>query len=117
MTPIYVTVTLIAASVYGYAAYMNFTRDEMVIRAAERVHAPQSWIYPLGTLLAAGAAGLLLGLAVPELGAAAGIGLVLYFLCAVGAHVRAHDGFGLAAVFLLLAVAALSLSLTHHDLL
>jgi hypothetical protein len=41
---------------------------------------------PFGTLLAAGALGLLVGFAVPVIGTAAAIGLVLYFLGAVGAH-------------------------------
>jgi hypothetical protein len=46
---------------------------------------------PLGTLLASGAVGLLTGFAVPALGTAAAIGLVLYFICAVTAHLRVRD--------------------------
>lgn len=116
MIVVYIAVTVVAASAYAYAAYMNFVRHESVIRAAERVHAPQSWMLPLGSLLAAGAVGLLVGFALPIIGTAAGIGLVLYFICAVGAHLRVRDPFGLAAAFLLLAVAALSVSLAHRGL-
>jgi hypothetical protein len=70
---------------------------------------------PLGTVLAAGAIGLLAGLALPPLGLAAAIGLVLYFVCAIGAHVRAHDrGVGGAVFFLILAACALATNLAYH---
>jgi len=71
---------------------------------------------PLGTVLAVGAVGLLVGLAVPVLGEAAAVGLVLYFVCAIGAHVRARDtGVGGAVFFLLLAAGALVTSLAYHS--
>jgi hypothetical protein len=70
---------------------------------------------PLGTVLAAGAIGLLVGLALPPLGLAAAIGLVLYFVCAIGAHVRARDrGVGGAVFFLILAACALATNLAYH---
>ena len=66
----------------------------------------------LGILKAAGAIGLLVGIAVPQIGIAAAAGLVLFFIAAIITHLRAHDySFGLAVVFLLLAVAALVLRL------
>jgi hypothetical protein len=69
----------------------------------------------LGALLAAGALGLLAGLAVPVLGTLAAGGLVLYFLGALGAHLRVRDyNFGPWAVFLSAAVAALALNLAYH---
>lgn len=46
----------------------------------------------VGALKVAGAVGLLLGLlGVRYLGAAAAVGLVLFFLGAIGVHLRAHD--------------------------
>ena len=45
----------------------------------------------IGALEIAGAAGLLLGLAVPVLGALAGAGLLLLLVGAVITHVRNHD--------------------------
>jgi MFS superfamily sulfate permease-like transporter len=58
--------------------------------------------------LASGAVGLLLGFAVPVLGVAAAIGLVVYFVGAVSAHLRARDTDVAGAVsFLVLVVAAL----------
>ncbi len=66
----------------------------------------------LGILKAAGAIGLPVGIAVPQIGIAAAVGLVLFFVAAIITHLRAHDySFGLAVVFLLLAVAALVLRL------
>jgi hypothetical protein len=71
---------------------------------------------PLGVLLASGAVGLLAGFAVPALGTAAAIGLVVYFICAVNAHLRVGDrGFGGAVFFLVLAVTALTTSLAYHN--
>jgi DoxX-like family len=54
---------------------------------------------------------------VPWIGAAAAIGLILFFVCAIYTHVRARDfspQFGLAIGFLSLAVAALVLGLATH---
>lgn len=117
MTAAYIAVTVLAAIALAYAAYLNFVRDELVIAAAERVRVPDSWIYPLGTLLATGALGLLVGLAVPWMGTAAAVGVVLYFVCAVAAHLRVHDRqIGPAAAFLALAVAALAVGLAHRGL-
>jgi hypothetical protein len=60
----------------------------------------------LGILKAAGAIGLLVGIGVPLIGTAAAVGLVLFFIGAIITHLRARDySFGLAVVFLLLAVA------------
>ena len=73
---------------------------------------PDSWITMLGLLKAAGALGLLAGIAVPLIGTAAAVGLVLFFVGAIITHLRAGDySFGLAVVFLLLAIAALVLRL------
>jgi hypothetical protein len=52
---------------------------------------PRSWLPPLAILKGAGAAGLLLGLlGVRPLGIAAATGLVLFFIGALAAHVRAR---------------------------
>jgi hypothetical protein len=111
----YLITTILAALVNGYAASLNFAGAESVKLVADRVRVSRGWMVPLGTLLAAGAAGLLAGLAVPALGTAAGIGLVLYFVCAIGAHVRARDRrLGGAVFFLLLAAAALTTGLADH---
>jgi hypothetical protein len=115
MHVIYLLATILAALANGYAASLNFTGAESVKLVADRVQVSRGWMLPLGTVLAAGAGGLLAGLVVPALGTAAAIGLVLYFICAVIAHVRVHDRkLGGAVVFLLLALAALTTGLTDR---
>ena len=112
----YLVITVVAALMYGYAASLNFVGAESVKVVADRVHVSQKWMIPFGVLLSAGAGGLLLGLVVPALGIAAGIGLVLYFICALSAHVRAHDrGIGGAVTFLVLALAVLTVDVLYRS--
>jgi hypothetical protein len=98
----------------GFAASLNFVRAESVKLVADRVQVSRGWMVPLGMLLAAGAVGLLAGVVVPVLGTAAAIGLVLYFVCAVIAHVRVRDRHvGGAVFFLVLAATALIASISY----
>jgi hypothetical protein len=111
----YLAITIMAAFANGYAAFLNVAGAESVRVVADRVRVSQTWMIPLGTLLAAGAIGLLIGLAAPVLGQVAAIGLILYFICAVSAHIRARDpGFGAAVFFLALAACALVANLAYH---
>ena len=99
----------------GYAAFLNFTGAESVKTLADQVRVPRSWMIPLGTVLASGAAGLLAGIVVPALGTVAASGLVLYFICAVVAHLCAGDPhFGGAILFELLAIGALATGIAYH---
>jgi hypothetical protein len=112
----YVVTTLLAAFTVGYAAFLNFVGAESVKIAADRVHVSQEWMIPFGILLASGALGLLVGLAAPGLGAAAGIGLVVYFICALSAHLRAGDlHIAGALTFLVLVAAALATNLAYQS--
>ncbi len=111
----YLAMTILAALANGYAACLNFAGAESVKVVADRVRVSRRWMVPLGTVLACGAAGLLTGLVVPALGTTAAIGLVLYFICAVTAHLRVHDRqVGGAVFFLLLAAAALTADLAYR---
>lgn len=114
----YVAVTAVAAIAYAYAAVLNFSHSKSVAEVAERLRVPVSWMARLGLLLAAGSLGLVAGFAVPALGAAAACGLILYFLCAAGAHIRARDTRLLNWVnwagFCSLAVAALAVGLAYR---
>jgi hypothetical protein len=87
----YLVTTILAALANGYAASVNFVGAESVKVVADRVRVSRGWMVPLGTLLACGAVGVLAGFAVPALGTAAAIGLVLYFICAVTAHLRVRE--------------------------
>jgi DoxX-like protein len=112
----YVAITILAALAYTYAASMNFVGAASVKVIADKVQVSQEWMVPFGTLLASGAVGLLIGFAVPALGVAASIGLVVYFVCALGAHIRVRDRQIAGAVsFLVLAVAALIAGLGYHN--
>ena len=118
MLAVYVAVTVVAAMAYAVAAVLNFTHNKSVVETAERLRVPVSWQVPLGFLLGAGSLGLVAGFVVPALGTAAASGLVLYFVCAAGAHIRARDtrllGWINWATFFLLAVAALVVGLAYH---
>src|SRR5215212_2960755 len=109
----YVVVTLMAIAANTFAATADFMRLKFVLIIAAKVRVPESWLPMLGTLKAAGALGLLLGLiGVPLIGTAAAVGLVLLFVCAITAHLRVRDySIGPAVTFVLLAVAALVLGL------
>lgn len=103
-----IIVTLVAAAANAWAAVLSIARAPSVRQTADRVQVPAGWMVPLGVLLGAGAIGLVAGLVVPPLGIAAGAGLVVYFVGALGAHVRARDpGVAGAVFFLLLALGAL----------
>lgn len=111
----YLAITILAASTNAYAAVLSLSGADSVMATADRVQVSRRWMLPFGTLLAAGALGLLVGFVAPTIGAAAAGGLVMYFIGAVGAHVRARDKeFGGAVFFLLLAAAALVTNITYY---
>ena len=109
----YIIVTVLAAAANTFSATLDFIRYKQILINMAKVGVSESWITILGILKAAGALGLLIGIGVPLIGIAAAVGLVLFFVAAIITHLRARDySFGLAVVFLLVAVAALVLRLT-----
>lgn len=112
----YVVVTIVVALANSCAAALNFAGAESVKIVADEVRVSRKWMIRFGILLACGAVGLLIGFAVPALGTAAAIGLVVYFICAVSAHIRVRDPKVAGAVsFLVMAVAALAVGLGHRS--
>jgi hypothetical protein len=105
--------TLLAAAL-AYAAVRKLSHRPEVVRSYSRVGVPEDRLDHLAVILLAGAAGLLVGLAWAPIGIAAAIGVIVYFLLAVAAHVRADDLQNVATpvVIELVAVAALVLQLT-----
>ncbi|WP_328299625.1 DoxX family protein [Streptomyces sp. NBC_00435] len=83
-------VTVLAAAMSGFSGYSLLARAPFVVQAMEQYEVPETWWTPLGVAKAAGALGLLIGLFVPAVGIAAGIGLVLYYAGAVITVVRAR---------------------------
>jgi hypothetical protein len=111
----YVTVTALAAIFSGGAAVTYLIGHEYPKAQLDMKRLPRSWVPMLGTLLAAGAVGLLAGFAVPLLGVLAAGGLVLYFVGALGAHLRVGSRrLAGPAVFFLVVVAALLTNLGYH---
>jgi hypothetical protein len=108
----YVVVTVLAAAANVFSATCDFVRSKQVSIAMAKAGVPESWMTMLGILKAAGALGLLVGIGVPLIGTAAAVGLILFFVAAIITHLRARDySFGLAVVFLLLALVALVLGI------
>jgi hypothetical protein len=103
----YVVVTLLATAANIYAATADFSRAEWIVVNMSKMGVPQSWMLPLGALKMAGALGLLIGFGVPLIGVAASAGLVLFFIGAIVAHMRAHWYSFYPVAFLLLAVGSL----------
>jgi len=85
-------------------------RMEQVVAPITSIGVPPSWLPLLAGVEFVGAAGLIIGLFVPVIGIAASIGVILYFVGAVIAHVRAGDSTIAAPAFLaFMAVGALIL--------
>jgi hypothetical protein len=109
----YVVITVLTATANSYAAAVDFMRAGWILDNMAKYGVPQSWLWSLGVLKAAGALGLLVGFTVPAIGVAASVGLVLYFAAAVVTVMRArwYSHVRYPAMFLVLAVAALALRL------
>lgn len=114
MSTAYLVVTVVAAAMAAFSAGSVFFRAEWTVKPLADYGVPRAWWPWLGAAKAAGAAGLLAGLAVPVIGRLAAIGLVLYFLGAVITVLRArwfsHVPFPL--VYAAPAVASLVLGMT-----
>ncbi|MGW6918224.1 DoxX family protein [Kitasatospora sp. NPDC054939] len=113
----YVVVTVAAAAAIGGIVVADLVRAPFVLANSAAVGVPQSWIPRLAGLKAAGSAGLLLGLfGVEPVGVAAGSGLVVFFVAAVGVHLRtrALGTLVFPVGFLLLVVAALVLGVLSY---
>ncbi|GAB3825896.1 DoxX family protein [Kribbella italica] len=82
------TIACVVANAFIVAA--DLARAKFVLANSAEVGLRPEALPWLAVLKGAGAAGLLAGLAgLTPLGLAAAVGLVLFYLCALGAHVRA----------------------------
>ena len=101
---------LVAAAVLGSgAAKLAGAKQSLAIRDRLGV-APWLW-RTVGVLEVAAAGGLAAGLAVPVLGIAAAVGLVLLLIGAIGTHARSHDlSHAAPAVALVLLTAAAAIT-------
>lgn len=116
MSIAYVLVIVVTILANGVEAVANLAGAAFVKQNAEEVGVPFSWLPMLGLLKGAGAVGLLFGLVgVRPLGIAAAVGLVLFFIGALVAHVRGRVFHNIAfpAAFEAFAVASLILLATR----
>lgn len=113
---LYIVVTVLTAIVTAGVAVADYIPAGFVLANSARVGMPRSWLPMLGTLKLAGAVGLVAGLLwVRVIGVAAAVGLVLFFIGAVVAHVRARvlSNIAVPGGYLLLSAASLVLAAAH----
>ena len=90
MTATHLTLTLIASIAALGGAVLNLTGHRIPVTEAQRLSVPLEWLrFPIGASYALGFLGLLVGLAVPAVGIVAAAGFVVFFVLAIGAHLRA----------------------------
>ncbi|MFI6287991.1 DoxX family protein [Streptomyces sp. NPDC051018] len=109
----YVIVTAVTVAANAGIAAADFAKAEFVLANSAEVNVPRTRLPWLATLKAAGAVGLLAGLAgFRLLGLAAATGLVLFYVGAVATHIRARVFHNIAfpGAYLALAVASLALA-------
>ncbi len=68
---------------------MTFRPPRFIAACLDGVNLPRDWWWVLAVVKFVAAAGLVAGLWVPGVGLAAVVGLIVYFLAAAGAHIRA----------------------------
>ncbi|MFM8970892.1 MAG: DoxX family protein, partial [Actinomycetota bacterium] len=79
---------IVLAVLCATSAIGDFLKFPSVMRAAETVGCPPSLCTVLGLIKVAASVGLIVGLDGNVVGTAAAAGLSIYFVLAVGAHVR-----------------------------
>ena len=104
-------VSILLAAMLTLSAIRKLSHREDVVETYVRVGVPADRLDHLAIILLAGAAGVIAGLFWAPIGVAAGIGLVVYFLLAIAAHIRADDEEHIAPPLVLEVAAAGALAL------
>ena len=112
----YAVIAVLLTLVLVASAYAKLTKNKGLVDSFAGLGVPLGILPFLASCEIAGVAGLLVGLWYPSLGIAAAIGLVLYFVGAVGAHARKRDFKGIPAPLVILIFAAAALSLRAASL-
>jgi hypothetical protein len=116
MNTAYMIVVVTTAIATAAVAVPDYIPARFVLANSAKVGVARSWLPTLGTLKLAGAVGLIAGLlGLPAIGVAAAAGLVLFFIGAVIAHVRARVLYNITfpGGYLALSAASLVLMLVH----
>jgi uncharacterized membrane protein YphA (DoxX/SURF4 family) len=117
MSIAYLVITILLAAIVTFSGIGKIRHDPRIVQIIhEVVGVPLKYFSLLAACEFAGAAGIVLGIWWPYLGMAAGIGIVVYFVGAVVAHLRVGDvkGVGPSAFLLVVAAAALALRILTY---
>jgi hypothetical protein len=113
----YNVVAVLVALMMSFSASTKFTLHPGSVKVIhETIGVPLGLLPVLGALLVAGGIGLVVGIFRPKIGVAAGVGLVLYFLGAMLAHVVVGDWAGLVSPIVPLLLASMALALRISSL-
>jgi DoxX-like family len=112
----YAVIGVLLAAALLASARAKLTYNKRLVEGFTALGVPLGMFPFLASCEIAGAAGLLAGLWYAPLGIAAAIGIVLYFIGAVGAHLRKRDFKGLPNALVILIFAAMVLSLRAASL-
>lgn len=109
----YIATAVLISAILVFTARNQLVREKEVTASLTRLGVPDRMFAVLATLQLLGAAGLLIGIFFRPLGIAAAIGVVLFFLGAVIAHLRANDAKGapIPAVLAAFSIVPLALGL------
>jgi|ERR1700677_4401707 hypothetical protein len=108
----YIAITLVVGLLVAGSGLAKIARKADVVKTIhELIGVPMKYLSLLAVCELAGAIGLVVGIWVPMLGVAAGIGLVLYFVGAVVAHLRVDDAKGIGPAFFMLVLVGGALAL------
>jgi hypothetical protein len=106
MSLAYQIVGILLALMLLFSASAKLTRNQKLVDGFTSLGVPPGMLPFLAACEIAGAAGLVIGIWWAPLGIAAAVGLVLYFIGAVGAHLRKSDFKGAPNATVMLASAA-----------
>jgi DoxX-like family len=88
----YLVLTLTAIAFDGFSGAAALVHFAPIVPGMQKAGVPVSWLtFPIGTLKTLGTLGLIVGLWIPPIGAAAAAGLIIFFVCAMYTHVLAND--------------------------
>jgi len=104
---LFIILAILLGGISAFSASSKLRKDPKLVAQLTGLGVSQSQIPLLATLELLGALGLLVGIFVQPIGVAAAVGLFLYFVGAVIAHLLAKDSIKVALAPLVIAIVAL----------
>lgn len=116
MSVAYVVLAVLLSLMLVVSGRGKLVKDPRTMASLDSVRVASGLVPVLAVLEFAGAVGLLVGIGYRPLGVAAAVGVFLYFLGAVIAHLRVKDVKGVPAAGVLFVVSAAELALAAASL-